>query len=232
VYLDPVASSQMINDATQYELLDWAVWEHASGIYDGSPDPTFYMNPRGERGTEWRARTGPAQLQNTGAQISNLWNGLIVQWTDVTGVNRTVGPPGSDCNWTDPSLIDLDPGNPANQAGIRRWGLLTLGTATKATAVQIGQLFLQEQKQLNTAGQAALTGHVQDSHGVLWPAWKVRGGDTIRFTDSQITTPRRIVSTSYDDSTKVNTIQLDQPPDPVQALLQRMSIVLSTIGLG
>jgi hypothetical protein len=229
VFLDPTTVSAMIQQAVQYELLDWGVWEEPVGVFPAQP--CFYLNARGARANYWRARTGPAQLQETGQQVSSLYNGVVVQWTDVTGINRSVGPPGSGTNYTDSSLVTTDPANPANQAGINRWGLVTMGTSTLAGATQIGQVFLQEQALLNQSGQATLTGYVEDQNGISWPAWMVRAGDYITFTDAHDTTPRRIVSTSYDDTQKANTLQLDQPPDALDALLQRMSVALQPIGL-
>src|SRR5581483_4492424 len=150
------------------------------------------------RGRKWRARSGPAQLQGAGPQIGRLWNGVIVQWTDVTGVNRTVGPPGSGANYTDGGLVDTDPLNPANEAGIRKYALVTMGTSTLAGATQIGRLFLQEQKLLDTSGQASHTGYVQDDKGVWWPVWMMRAGDQVSYIDAAHPSYRRIVHTAYD----------------------------------
>jgi hypothetical protein len=222
VFLDPVMASDMLKQAFAYELLDWAVW-------DG---PTFYLNPRSARGRKWRSRIGPAQLQEAGPQVSRIFNGVVVQFSDVSGINRTYGPPGADTNYTDSSLYDNDPENPATEAGINRYALVTMQTSTPAAALQIGQMFLQEQKLLDSEGQATLTGHVQDERGVYWPAYMVRAGDQISFTDAADPSYRRIVHTSYDDSSKANAIQLDQPPDSLTALLQRLNIVLAPFGIG
>jgi hypothetical protein len=221
VFPTPTTVAEMLKQATRFELEDWAVWE----------GPAFYMNPRGEGGKEWRARVGPAQLQEAGPQVAKLWNGVIVTYTDVTGVTRTAGPLNSGMNTTSPLLEDTDPENPLNEAGIKRWASLTMGTTTPAGAEKVGATFLRESKALETSGQATLVGHVEDETGTLWPAWKVRAGDTVSFVDASDPSPRRIVNTSYDDSTKSNTIQLDQPPDSLQALLERLSVVLAPLGL-
>lgn len=221
-FSEPTTLSELIKQATRFELPDWAVWE----------GPTFYMNPRGERGRTWRARVGPSQLQETGPQISRLWNGVVVQYTDVTGKSRMVGPPGfrgGVAATEDAGLLDSDPENPLNELGIRKWALLKMGTSTVEGAKQVGRIFLREQLTLELSGQASLVGYVEDESGILWPAWMVRGGDTISFIDASIPGPRRVVSTSYDDSTKINTLQLDQPPETMQALLERLAVSISNV---
>ena len=106
-----------------------------------------------------------------------------------------------------------------------------MGTSTAAGATQVGSVFLQAQKELDSSGQASLVGHVQNSSGVYYPAWAVRAGDTITFTDSSSpTVARRIVSTSYNHGSRTNTIQLSQPPDAMDALLQRLSLVIQPAG--
>ena len=223
----PGTASVIVKQAAQYELLDWAVWE----------GPTFYCNPRGQsqKARNWRARVGECQLQETGPQISRLYNGVVVSFTGVDGSAQTVGPPGSSAITTDPRLLDSDPANPCNQvtvggAPLRRWAPLSMGTTTPAAAIQVGAIFLAEQKLLDTSGQAALIGHVQDDRGVWWPAWMVRAGDTLAVIDASDPSPRRIVSASYSDDGKVNTVQLDQPPDSMTALLDRLSVVIQPAG--
>lgn len=223
----PTTTSAIVKQAAQYELLDWAVWERTGGT-DG---PTLYVNDRGARGKVWRARVGPAQLQESGPQASRIWNGVVVSFTAVDGTTQTCGPPGSGATFTDPSLQDLDPQNPANEAGITRWAPLPLGTSTPSDAFQAGSVFLQAQREVSTAGQAAIVGHVQDTSGVWFPYHAVRGGDSVIFPDAHDTSPRRVVSTGCDDSTKTNTVQLDQPPDTTAALLERMSESIGPLGL-
>lgn len=222
VFLEPTTVAEVIKQATRFELPDWAVWE----------GPTLYMNPRGERGRKWQARVGPSQLQESGPQISRLWNGVCVQYTDVTGKQRMVGPPGfagGTSETEDSNLLETNPENPLNELGIRKWALLKMGTSTVEGAKAVGRIYLQEQKARELQGQAALIGYVEDEQGTSWPAWMVRAGDTIRFVDASITAPRTIVNTSYDDTTKTNTINLEQPPENMQALLERLSVSIQNI---
>lgn len=221
---DPTTVSAIIQQAASFELLDWFVWENK----------TFWLNEQGDypRARHWRARTGPAQLQDTGPQISQIYNGVIVQFTDGGGVTRSVGPPGSGCNVEDASLADADPLNPANEAGIRRYPPpLQMGIGEAGGAINVGVRFLQEQKQINTSGNATLTGHVEDDRGVLWPYWKVRGGDTVEFVDAADTSPRRIVRAEPNDASKSVGVSLDAPPDGMQQLLARLGVKFAAAGI-
>jgi hypothetical protein len=231
-FKEPTTVSEMVKQAVRFELPDWAVWESEGGYW---LPPTFYLNPRGERAKQWRSRIGPAQLQETGPQIDRLWNGVVVQYTDTSGISRAVGPPGfagGTPESEDTGLLDSSGENPVNQAGIRRWALLKMGTTTPEGAKTVGRVFLREQALLETSGQATLTGVVEDASGVLWPAWMVRAGDEIAFVDASEPGYRRIVSHNYNDSTRTQTIQLDQPPDGMTALLERLSVVLVPLGVG
>lgn len=218
-FFEPTNAAEILKQATRFELPDWAVWE----------GPRFYMAPRGGSGRRWQARVGPAQLQAAGPQVSRLWNGVVVQYQDVTGVQQTVGPPGfagASAASEDAGLLDTDPENPLNQTGTRKWALLKMSTSTVEGAKAVGRKFLEEQKLLETSGQASLVGHVEDENGTYWPAWSVRSGDTVAFLDAANPAPRRVVSKSYDDPLKTNALQLEQPPDSMQALLERLSVVL------
>lgn len=214
---DPTTASAILQAAAAFELLDWFVWE----------GPTFWLNEQGaySRARHWRARVGPAQLQDTGPQVSRIYNGAIVTFTDVSGISRSVGPPGSGCNIEDASLLDPDPLNPANQLGIPRYGPnppINIGTGTADMAIRTGQGFLQEQKQFDTSGNATLTGWVEDDRGVLWPYWKVRGGDTVSFVDASDTSPRRVVRSEAADATKTASVSLDAPPEAMTQYLARI----------
>ena len=230
VFNTPTTASVIIKQLAGYELLDWAVYELGSGP---TAQPAFYLNPFNASpfARQWQARVGPAQMQGDGPNVARIWNGVIVQFTAVDGTTQTVGPPGSGAGTTSSSLLDSDPLNPANESGIRRWALVSMGTSTPAGAIQTGSVFLQAQKELDASGQASLVGHVQDRSGVWWPSWSVRAGDQILFVDDpHVSSYRRIVSTEYDHSSRTNTIKLDQPPDSMTALLDRLSIVLAPAG--
>jgi len=237
VFLTPGTVNDMIHAVSAYELNDW-------GVYEGDHDnPCFFWAPRNSIGRRWRSRMGPAKLQSTGPQIDRLFNGVVVSFTDFAGISRTVGPGGdgvpqwaqTTCSYTDPSLVDLDPLNPINQwnQGLRKYAPLSMqSTSTLPQAVAIGAAFLAEQKQRNSAGSAQLSGYVEDDTGVIWPAYMVRAGDQIAFVDAAIPAYRRIVSTNYNDDTRINALTLDAPPDSLQAILSRLQVDLVPISGG
>jgi hypothetical protein len=214
-YFDATTAGDIIHDVVRYELLDWAVWENR----------TFWLTPRNEMGRSWRARIGATQLQETGPQTDRLWNGVMVSYTDWGGETRNVGPPTSGADTETSALLDSDPENPATKLGIRRYEQLSAGKSMTADlAVYLGQRFLQESKTLDRSGQARIVGHVQDEHGVLFPYHAIRAGDTISFTDAADPSPRRIVRTQKSASDYSVTLDLDAPPEGLQAILSRLDL--------
>lgn len=217
---DATTVSAIVREVTKFELQDWAVWE----------GPTFFWHPRGTYGKQWRALVGPSGLSEQGPQVDRIWNSVVVEFSDVTGKARTVGPTGSGTNYIDANLEDTDPLNPVTVAGLTRRAMLKMGTSTLAGAVAVGEAFLAEQKVLSTAGEAHLVGFVTDSRGVVWPASYVRAGDEIAFTDSANPEYRRIVKASYDNGSKTCQISLDSPAEGLTALLERLNVVLVPLG--
>lgn len=219
---DRTTAGEIVRQASRFGLQDWGVWE----------DRTFRFAERGTTGRRWRARVGPAQLSETGQSVDRVWNSIVVEYADVDGTTRTVGPPGSGTDTEDPALEDADPTNPANEAGIVRRDLLQMGTSTAAGAIEVGRRFLEESKVLDGSGQAQLVGHVLDDRGVLHPYWAVRSGDTVVFTDAADTSARRVVRTEKDHSSRTCSIDLDAPPQSLDALLERLDVVLVPLGVG
>ena len=221
-FTDPTTASNIITTALQYELLDWWVDE----------GPVFNLASRDNHGRDWRARVGPSGLQETGPDISRMVNRVIVSYNDVTGITRTVGPTGSGANTIDDTLADLDPSNPVTAAGLIIYpaNLPNIGVSTPAGASAVGQAFLFYNRQLSTAGQASIVGTVQDSAGVTWPAWMIRAGDRITFTDAHDPVPRRIVRAQYTDDTKTCQIDLDSPASGLDALLARFAGSIKPLG--
>lgn len=213
--------SAIIADLIQYELLDWAV--------EGK---TFYLNARGARGRTWVSSVGECQLQETGPQASTIYNNVVVGFTAADGTAATVGPSGSGAMYVSADLTDPDTQNPATLAGLTRTALLQVQTPSLAGAIQAGETFLEVQTDVTTAGQAALVGHIQDYQtGAWWPAWMARSGDSLIVRDASDPSPRRIVSKSYDDSSKTNTVQLDQPPQTLAAVMAQMAQSTSPLSL-
>lgn len=233
-FLEPTTIAEMIKQATRFELPDWAVWEDLTFWMYPKPDPDSTRSPEA-KWRRWKARVGPSQLQEAGPQISRVVNAVVVQYTDVTGKARYVGPPGmagAELGSTSSALEDTSSENPLNELGIKKWALLKMGTSTQVGAITVGAIFLREQGRLENSGQAALVGYVEDEAGTWWPAWMVRAGDQISFTDAADPSYRNIVSTSYDDSSNTNTIQLEVPPETMPGLLERLAVVVSGFGEG
>lgn len=228
VFKEPTTVADMIDQANRFELSEWAVWH-------GQDGPTFYLNPRGEREgrKRWRARVRPAQLKETGPSMDRVFNGVLVQYPDVDGTTKIVGPPGSGYQMTSSNLVDSDPLNPANQIpGLRRWTKIAMnGVATKLGAIETGKRFLEQTKLLDGSGEATLNGYVEDDHGTFWPYYCVRSGDLIEFVDSSIPGDRYIVSASRSRASRSVTISLDAPPDSMEALLERLGVQLLVRGL-
>lgn len=225
-FREPTTVAEIVKAANRFHIRDWAVWEGQNGR------PTFYYQDRGDGGREWRARVGPSQLEETGPQVDRVWNGVIVHYRDVDGSTRTVGPTNSGADTESSELTDEGPENPANELGIRKWTKLDMNTTSTPTgATEVGARFLAEARQLDRSGKATLVGHVEDSSGILRPYWQVRAGDTIRFVDSADPSPRRIVKTEKSADNRACTVDLDAPPEGMDALLERLGVVLVELGL-
>lgn len=220
-FYDATTAGEIVRQVTRFGLQDWAVWE----------DLTFWWHDRGTQGRKWRARVGPSQLEETGPQVERIWESVVVQYQDVDGSTRTVGPVGSGADTETDDLKDNDPENPANLLGITRRDLLVMGIGTAASATEIGRRFLEESKVLNTSGVAKIVGHIEDDRGVNHPYWRVRAGDTISFVDAADTSYRRIVRTDKSGSDRTCSIDLDSPPEGLQALLERLGVVLVSLGI-
>lgn len=227
-FKDPTTLLEMITQALRFELLEWGVWPGQSG-------PTFYLNQRGQREgrKRWRARVRPAKLTETGQQMDQVWNKVVVSWPDVDGTTKTIGPPGSGYALTSTSCEDTDPLNPINEAGESRTKHLALNNpATQRGAEETAQRFLEQAKLLDGSGEATLTGFVEDEHGMEWPYYHVKAGDEIEFLDSSIPGYRYIVEASRSRKSRSVQIHIDAPPDSYAALLERIGVREVPLGLG
>lgn len=164
--------------------------------------------------------------------MSRVWNGIVVRYSDVDGTALSVGPPGAQVNTTSTDLEDLDPTNPANEAGIPRHPVFEMNAvSTAAKAIAVGKLLLGRYKLLDQSGSASLVGWVEDDGGRLFASSAVRAGDYIAFMDAADTSYRRIVRTSYDHSTITNAIDLGAPPEGLDALLERLNVSIVSLGV-
>lgn len=220
-FLEPTTGVEIVRQTSRFELPDWAVW-------DGYE---FVWHAPGARGKTWRLRTGPSQLEATGQTVERLWNSIVVQYQDVDGSTRTVGPPDSGANVESTDLRDDDPDNPANRRGIIRRDRLVMGVSTAAGATEVGRRFLEGTKLLDTSGKARVVGWAEDDRGVLHPFSAIRSGDYAVFVDAADPSPRKIVHTDKYFATRTCNIDLDAPPEGLQQLLERLQVVLVRLGV-
>lgn len=221
VFTDHTTAAEIIRSVTRFELQDWAVWDNR----------VFYWHPRGARGRAWRTRVAPAQLEEMGPQIDRLYESVIVEYQDVDGSTKTVGPPGSGADIENTLLKDDDPLNPANQLGITRRALLQMGTSVASVAAEVGRRFLEEQKTLDGSGRIRIVGYIEDDRGVTHPYHAIRAGDTIAFMDASDSSPRRIVRVEHNEVERACSVHLDAPPDGLAALLERLQVALIPLGI-
>lgn len=211
-FFDATDVGNIVSQANRFEMNDW--WVDSTKV--------FHLAAPGNHGKKWQARVGSSNLQSTGPQVDRIYNKVVVTFRD-KGVTRTVGPTGTAVDSISDELIDSDPQNPATLNGYNRVKILPdIGVSTLAGAIQIGKAWMNQQKIQSTAGQAELTGFVEDDHGVIYPASNVEAGDQISFTDASDTSYRNIIKSGYSNSSKKNQIELDSPSDALKETLERM----------
>ncbi|HET7588588.1 MAG TPA: fibronectin type III domain-containing protein [Solirubrobacterales bacterium] len=227
-FKEPTTVGDMIQQATRFEIPEWGVWPGQFG-------PTFYMNPRGQREgrKRWRARSHEVEFEDTGQQLDQVFNGVVVQGQGTDGSTLFIGPAGSGLRYTSERLLDRDPQNPANEAGIKRYAKIQMkGIATLEGMIEAGEAFLEQSKLLDGSGKATLTGYVEDEHGMRWPYYCVEAGDEIEVVGSSIPGYRYIVNASRTRSSRSVSIDIDAPPDGFEAMMERLYAEYLGLALG
>lgn len=223
-YSDPGMLADVVKDLTKYGLYYWFVMN----------GKRFELRRPGTFGREWQAYAGPSEFKETGEDGSRLWDRLVVAYQDVSGRTITIGWPGSGADYETEALQITDPDHPAVKAGVVREDLLTLkGISDFNPALGAGERWLAEANELSHAGEAVLRGYIQDSATVFRPVSQVQPGDRLRFPDagSSGTGYREIVAVSYDHDSRTAAVNLDAPPDAIEALLERYGATLSSLQL-
>jgi hypothetical protein len=221
-FSDPGPMSQVVQELTKYELLDWFVFG----------EKRFKLKRPGTYGRRWQAYAGPSGLQEQGFDAARSWSKILVTGQDVDGRSISVGPLGSGATVETPELEETDPDHPAVRAGVDRMDRLDLrGVSTPARMTEAGEIWLREANRLNRSGSATLSGYVMDDRGVMRPVSQVRAGDEVRFPDASDPSYRRIVRRSYEHNTRTTTLDLDAPPEGLQALLERLQADIQALAL-
>jgi hypothetical protein len=223
-FSEPGSMATVVKELTKYGLLDWFV-KH---------DKLFEIRFPGTYGRNWQAYAGASELKGTGEDGQRLWDRIVVRYQDVDGSTRTVGWRGSGASSESEALQITDPDHPAVKVGYPREDLLDLrGISTPERALEVGERWLEEANELPNAGTATLRGYIPDDKSVMRPVSQVEEGDWIRFPDagSGGTGYRKIVAYSYDHETRTCEVNLDAPPEAIQALLERMQADLAPLAL-
>lgn len=229
-FREPTTGEDAISTVNAYHLWEWGVWENRQ---------FFFREPTAS--TVWEARLSEgARIQFEGDDANNIYNGVIVQYTDPSGQARVVGPTGAVANDTSPDLLDTSPDlldtsedNPVNAHGIpRRWGFLQLSNpATLAGATQLGKVWLAEHTQASRRGSITFTGTATHPTRGSVPCWQVRAGDYVRVSDNPTDVPRRIIETRYDHDARTLTCSVDNTLFRIDSIVERLGLSLGLSGI-
>lgn len=207
-------------DLNKYALWNLAVWEGKTLNFEQA-DLTDY---------DWEVRLSDPGTSTSlqGDDAADLRNGVVVVYDDVQlGISNTLTPDDYD------ELRDDSPTNPANVAGIDKWGPpyeLSV-PCTQEMALQFGQMVLADSNQAKEAGTVTVQGHIRDRAGHWRPAWQVRAGDTVAITDFPNARPRLIVETSYSHDDHTLNISVDSSFHALDAIIDRLTLAKTTASL-
>lgn len=223
IFPEAVTAADAILQAGKFDVPDW-------GIYN---DREFFWRAPGSGGRLWVTRKADrgVSFKDEGVQADDVYNGVVVQFTDPSGIVRKVGPPGTPgMDQTDPSLHDYSETNPLNERGAIRLGQLNVNTTTTiAGGIQLGARWLEDILAVTDRGTAEVTGIIFDEFGTPEPVSKVRSGDRIRFDDVD-GRERRIIETRYGHEDRKNLLTLDSTPHRVDAIMEQMNVELVALG--
>jgi hypothetical protein len=199
-FKEPTTAAEVISRANAYHGWDWMVWEGR----------TFYFVPAAS-GVQWQARQSDgASLQLEGDAADQVINGVVVAYTD-NGTHQV----RRSRRVRDGHRIQRASGHVERQSVQRalpdrkRWPVLQMSVpTTDAGAVEVGALYLQERNIAARRGSISVTGSIRHPTEGLVPVWRIRAGDTITVSDVPGGVVRRIISVSYQHSTRTAQLEL------------------------
>lgn len=207
--------SSVIKELIKFGWYDWF-------FYNGKR--FSYKRPR-SYGRVWKTTVAACHLNEVGQQSTRAYDKCVVQWTDVSGEIRSVGPGGSGCTYESSACETTLPAR-------TRTKLLTFGGAlSQLTGEEIAHRFLEECVLEETSGSATLSGYVLDEHGYPHPVSEVRAGDHLEPTDAHDKEPRKIVNTDYTHQQRQNQLDLAAPASGMNALFERLLEAAAAAGV-
>jgi hypothetical protein len=224
VFADPTKAADAIAAVNAYHLYDW-------GVYDGE---FFYRATDPDR-LCWQARLDQgAQLDLDGDTAAQVFNGVLVRYTDPLGKPRIAGPPAAYwdggvalADSTNAALVDTSESNPLNAWGETAWGELSIGFTTTAPGAEaIGAAWLAERSLAQRRGSLTLTGTVTHPTEGDVPVWRVRAGDYVSISDHPATVARRVIETRYTHGTRQIVLSLDNTNFKLESILERLGVQL------
>ena len=193
---------------------DWGTYENRE----------FFWRTPGTYGKVWRVRSeNISDTRSDGPDSILRTAGVKVNYQDATGETRSVGPPNSFSDFETSQLLSIDQDNPA--LSLPGFHTQSIGITTRAGAVNVGRVLLNERNRLTWRGSLQMQGQVMDSEGKIYPVHRVRAGDHIIVEDDDDTRPRPINSTSYNHDNLSLNASLGAVPDTLDSLLARLAAV-------
>lgn len=220
-YFDPTTLRKLIEDLTPFGGAlglpnDW-------GVYDGRQ---FFHRSPGTYGRLWKvSEEDVATETEEGPDAQARCAGLVVSFQTPSGRTRYLGPPGSGADLETAELADSSSGIPAEKIKHRNLGLILDDTG----ALAAGKLLLAEANETNWRGKIKAQGEARDESGNKWPVRQMRAGDRVFVESESNPTVRTIASTSYDQDSLTNEVDIGAPPLRSDVLLAQLAAQIDLV---